>query len=724
MPQLAIALTFLEEYERLEKRVKAGVRKAMGQFQQLTPAELHAHKGLHLESVENSRDPRMRTVRVTDFWRGVVLAPDDGGEVFLLVNVVQHDKAYDWAAKRVYSINTATRGLESRDADAIEQITPFLEGVAETAPSRLFEGHSDTVLRDLGIDGALMPAVRTLTDTGQLDAFQMVFPEDQWEVLFHLSRGSSAEEVWRDLVSLRRPVDVAEHAGEAGISEAIANTRSRILLVSRPDELEEMLSQPFAAWRVFLHPSQRRTAYRDSYSGPAYVSGGPGTGKTVVALHRVKHLAEKLPADVAGPGPAAILLTTYTAALAAILRRQLGQLIEDGEQLARVETGTVNALARAVIVERYGRAPEILKDHQERGRWRAVAEKLGTPWTGDLLMQEYRHVVLAQDVRTLEQYRAAERRGRGRPMTAGQREQLWDAVDIFERQLDAEGASTHLRVCAEAARLLAGTPELGKRYRHVVVDEAQDLHPAQWRLLRALVPAGPDDLFATGDPHQRIYDSKVSLASLGIQVKGRSSRLRVNYRNTEEILSWSSGVVRGLEVESLAGPGADSLEGYASLLHGALPEAVGFDSEEDEFDALVEQIRRWIEAEVPAADIAVCTRFRQTGAKVLDRIKAAGIEAVPLKDGLGDDVPGVRVATLHGMKGLEFRCVAVVGADAATIPFGPAVTPADADALQHEADMAAERCLLYVASTRAREALSVSWTGAPSPFLPSAAGEW
>lgn len=208
MPQLAFSASFWEEYEQLEKHVRTGVRKAMAKFQKLSAAELHADKGLHLEAVKKARDPRMRTIRITDYWRGVVLAPDDGGSTFLLVNVVQHDKAYEWAAKRVFSVNSATRGLEVRNVHAIEQITPLLEQVAENAPRRLFDQHSDTVLRNLGIDKALLPAVRSLTDKAQLEAFIPVFPEDQCEVLQYLAEGATPEEVWTVIVSqqpARRP---------------------------------------------------------------------------------------------------------------------------------------------------------------------------------------------------------------------------------------------------------------------------------------------------------------------------------------------------------------------------------------------------------------------------------------------------------------------------------------------------------------------------------------
>jgi superfamily I DNA/RNA helicase len=249
------------------------------------------------------------------------------------------------------------------------------------------------------------------------------------------------------------------------------------------------------------------------------------------------------------------------------------------------------------------------------------------------------------------------------------------------------------------------------------VDEAQDLHPVQWRVLRGAVAPGPDDLFITGDPHQRIYDSRVSLGSLGIPVAGRSSRLRINYRSTEEILRWAARLMKDEPVKALSGDGMDSLAGYRSLLHGHRPALRDFDGEEAELTAVVEKIHEWVAGGVAPADIAVAGRFHQTLDKVKARLEQADLPAVLVKSGPSHEDAGIRLATLHAMKGLEFRCVAVVGVTASAFPFPPAVTPLDVDRLQHQADMLAERCLLFVACTRAREELYVSYTGMASRFL-------
>ncbi len=707
MPQLAFAQSFWDGYESLEKPVRAGVRKAMAKFQAMSAAELNADKGLHLESVENARDKRMRTIRVTDFWRGVVLAPDDGSDVFLLVNVLPHDDAYAWAAKRLYSANSATRALEVRNAVALDELTPVYETAARSASRLLFEHVSDGTLRELGIDDQVLRAARSLTSKAQLEAFSTLLPEDQLEVLQYLAEGFSPEEVYRDVVAVRRPADAPAEPVE-DLATVIANTPARIRLVTGPQELEEALDKPFAAWRVFLHPSQRRVAYRTSFGGPAQVTGGPGTGKTVAALHRVKHLLGR-------SGDSRVLLTTYTNALAAGLRDMLGLLLDEDESLlARVDVTTVDAFAHGVVRAGSATAPKPVGDREQRQLWEKVVKQLDLPFTARFLAQEYRHVVLGQDLRDLDAYLGASRRGRGTGLGPARRREVWSGVERFERLLRDRGETTHFGICARAADLLAERPA---PYTHVVVDEAQDLHPAQWRVLRAAVAPGPDDLFITGDPHQRIYDSRVSLGSLGIATAGRSFRLRVNYRSTEEILAWSARLLAPVTVDALEGEGTDSLAGYRSLLHGGLPQARGYATRQEETEALVDRVRELLDGGLAPHEIGVCARFNLSLDAAEEKLKAAGIPVLRVKGQTAKSTEGVRLATMHAMKGLEFRAVSVLGVGEGAVPFAREITPREADAPQHEADLLRERCLLFVACTRAREALSVTWSGAASPFL-------
>ncbi|MFD0375588.1 UvrD-helicase domain-containing protein [Streptomyces sp. NPDC127112] len=707
MATLGIHKDFLLEFARLEKPVQKRVHEVFEKFRE------HRHAGLHLEKLENQRDPRIRTIRITKFMRGVVLAPETG-DSFLLLKVMPHDDAIAWALKHRATVNSATYGIELRDDVALEQATA---SVPRTAPATGSEGMfahvSDKDLTRLGIDGDLLPLVRHLSDEKHLDALHKILPEQQYDVLAGLAAGLDPEEVWRESIAAQAEEALRSSHAESGdqLTAAMARSQGRIALLSGPEELMDVLSRPFDAWRVFLHPSQRRVAYHPSYKGPARVTGGPGTGKTVVALHRAAYLARQLPADT----PAgAILLTTFTRDLAADLRRCLELLVPEEELRARIRVANVDAVANELVREDLSAPLRIVTDQKAMAaRWSRIAQRLGLDQTGTFLDQEWRQVILAQDIRSPEAYLKASRAGRGTALSPLRRAQVWRAVEAFTKELRQAEEWTFLQVCAEAARILE--PRLERPFRHVVVDEAQDLHPAQWRMLRALVASGPDDLFLAGDTHQRIYGNRVSLRTLGVSVTGRSHRLRINYRTTREILAWSTGLLTGEQVDDMDG-GVESLAGYRSVFRGPFPETHGAAGKSEEIAALAAQIAQWVESGVEPEEIGVAVRFVRLGREIAQAVEEAGVPAVVLGGPTGYGA-GVRIGTMHRMKGLEFRCMAIADVSEGTVPMPAALTAPEVDRQQHQEDLLGELSLLFVACTRAREKLRISWHGQPSPFL-------
>ena len=327
---------------------------------------------------------------------------------------------------------------------------------------------------------------------------------------------------------------------------------------------------------------------------------------------------------------------------------------------------------------------------------------------------EWEQVILAQDLRTEQAYLTCPRTGRGRPLTRAQRSQVWQAAQRVTAELAAARESTHLQLANEATHLLrqAGEP----RYRHILVDEAQDLHLAQWRLLRAAVAPGPDDLFIAADPHQRIYDNRVSLASLQISVRGRSRRLSLSYRTTQEILAWAVPLLGADPVVGLDGE-VDSLLGYRSPMRGQRPQLEVAATRAGEFAVLAERIRSWLSTGIEPQAIGVAARSASLVREAREALKADGIMTVPLR-GVRGDTQAVRVGTMHAMKGLEFQAVAVIGVEQGLVPEPAAITPESEDAVTHAQDLQRERCVLFAACTRARDHLFVSGTGAPSTFLP------
>lgn len=700
MVELALSSDFLPAYAKLPRPVQRSVEAALSKF------AAHTHAGMHLEKLTGACDSRVRTIRINQSYRGVVLALGHGN--YLLHTVLPHDDAITFAMNRVISVNQVLGVLEVRDQGRLD-----FEGVASPAPAAgLFDGIPDAELTGLGVDEKLIPFVRRLVSDDELESFRNVLPSAQFDVLTGLASGMPVEEIREELADrIVASVDTGD------LVAAARRTPERVRFISGPVELEGILAHPFDAWRIFLHPTQRDIAYRDSYSGSAQVTGGAGTGKTVTGLHRAVFLAKRLPDD-----GSRVLITTFTRALAESLKRQLRLLTDDRAVRDRIDVIGVDQLANQIVsAARGGRKIVIADEPLLRRLWDKAAKGAPTyfsgtgqvvSFSGAFLQREWEQVILAQRLTTLESYCDAPRRGRGGGLRTDQRERVWAAVSDVVAELAKQRKHTHVQVADEAARICERDRTRG--YRHVVVDEGQDLHPAQWRLLRALVPSGPDDMFLLADPHQRIYDNQVSLARLGIDVRGRSRRLTVNYRTTHEILDWSLTVLTGTTPIGLD-DAEDSLDGYRSITRGEKPTLIAHASRADEFDSLVERVGTWIEQGVEPDAIGVATRTNQLATQIGLVLREAHI---PVSDETTGEV-GVHVATMHRMKGLEFQCLAVAGLDRAILPQANAVTDAAEDPLSHKQDLMRERCLLFVAVTRARDAVHLSHTGAPSSLLPS-----
>lgn len=699
MPTLAIDKGFLTDLAKLDKPVVKRVAEVFDEFDSAT------HTGLHLEKIAKARNPRFRSIRIDQSWRGIVLAPERG-DVYTLLKVLPHDDAYDWARRSSISVNAATGGIEIRDEAELDRHLPGETTPPPASADPLFAEFGDGTLTTLGIDAQVLSFARTVTDPAQLDAAKAFLPQTQWEVLFALAAGYSPEEVWSELGAaiLDEPVDTDD------LDAAILRSRDRVVLVEGPDELMNVFAYPFATWRVYLHPSQR-TVVDAGYNGPARVTGGPGTGKTVVALHRAHRLAQR--------GDGKVLVTTFTSTLAENLQDGLDMLVDDEDAERRLEVIHVDKLAHRVFRAEHG-APHLLSSSDEEALWSELIARLGLSFTPVFLAEEWRQVALAQRIDTADAYLAAKRVGRGRGLGSVQRVHAWQAIDEFEKALADRGLRTHETVRREATRLLEATTD--KPYRHVVIDEAQDLSPDQWRLLRAAVREAPDDMFIAGDTHQRIYQNRASFREVGVNVAGRSTRLNLNYRTTAEILGWSMGLLRGQPIDNMDG-GLDSIAGCTSHVHGLPPRLHGTADIGAEAAFVAATVADWLAAGVAPAEIGIALRAKWFATKIEHALSKAGITSVRLVEAADADDDAVRVGTMHRMKGLEFRCVCVAGVSAKQVPEPNAVTPVEDDQQTHNQDLERERCLLFVACTRAREELVVTWHGEASPFLTALTSE-
>ncbi|MFJ5679708.1 UvrD-helicase domain-containing protein [Streptomyces sp. NPDC093097] len=644
--------------------------------------------------------------------------------------------------------------LDPAEQDAHAQSKPepsaAPEPMLEPAPGPLLASCTAENLRNLGVVEALIDLALQVTTDEELDQLIAGAPPLTAEILTGLGAGMSVEEVEREIT---RP---AAAELEPGFEDDMAAALTRTAVTTVDDDVRHVLAEgDFRAWKVYLHPAQRKIVER-GYKGPARVSGGPGTGKTIVALHRAARLAAELPHGHNKP----ILLTTYTKNLTADLRSRLSSLIPP-ELIARVDIKHIDQLAQNILNENKaaGAQRSLINDDQALDTLREVLfEHDEQRWDAEFLFDEWEQIVLGQSVTSRQDYFKARRAGMGRPLSRPERAAVWKLLDQFTLRLNGIGRETWAQAAERAARYemerdrkihlraerkdkvgggdlihlddhSSAVRYLRHRYQHVVVDEAQDLSSAHWRMLRAMVAAGDNDMFIAGDTHQRIYDRQVTLSTVGINIRGRSSKLTLSYRTTQEILDQAAKVVRAESYDDLD-DGTENLKGYHSLLRGPTPEFVACMDWEDEISQLASALKQW-RAEItrptdegtvrdPSGTMAVCVADGEMAGRVAAdlQIKHGITTAILAKEG-PQGGGEVHVGTMHRFKGLEYQKLAVVGASDGILPrTGLIEKYATTDPKRYERELKKCRNQLFVAATRARDALRVSWHGTASPFLP------
>ncbi|MBO3735471.1 UvrD-helicase domain-containing protein [Glycomyces niveus] len=696
-----------------------GVRTRFEDFQSKFCWNMHT-PGLRLKPLKGHKG--LWSARITDDYRAIMCKV--GHAHFALIAVLPRGEVYERIEERWdMPVNRVTGALEVVDhsdiraaiSDAKRPVEAPMAPAAvkpETAAKPgLFDPFTTAELIGLGVAEPLMPSIREIRTDQQLIDFIGVAPRLTGEILFALNDGQSLQQV-EELVTA--PVKIDEPVDTGDLQTAIE--RPAAMVTSSDRAVAAMLDGGFAAWRVWPHPAQRKIIVR-RYNGPARVSGGPGTGKTVVALHRAARLAREL-----DPSEGRILLTTFTKNLAADLDTKLSMLVE-GDERKHVDVEHLDRVVHRLAVEGGRKLGKLLGDKELRQWWEELRLERGeTEFDAEFLYGEWTEVICAQLLTSRAEYFKARRVKRPRRLDRGKRALVWELVERFNARLAEENAWCwpQLRASvaiAEENRSAGG----GHRYRHIVVDEAQDLTPAHWRLLRALAPESTDDLFIAGDTFQRIYGQPVTLGKLGVSIVGRSSRLTLNYRTTREILRTALAIEADAVADDLDGD-LDSLAGYRSVMSGEKP---AFRPQRDaaaELDEIVRQVQAWT-ADCSPGSIAVTAPRTGAVADIIAALNAAGVPAGTLsKDRqLGEDL--VHVGTMHGLKGLEYRYLIISGIGADGFPFPYIRRLADTDPQRYELELEKARNLLFVATTRARDEVVFTWTGEPSPLLHLAAGE-
>jgi superfamily I DNA/RNA helicase/mRNA-degrading endonuclease RelE of RelBE toxin-antitoxin system len=709
-----IADTFTDSLARLTGDEQKVVKTTAFDLQ-MNPA----NPGMSFHKLDKARDKNFWSVRVS---RDIRLIVHRTPQSLLLCYVGHHDDAYHWAECRKIETHPQTGAAQIVEIrERVEEIT--IPKYVEREPSGLtsaplFAAVADGDLLSWGVPAEWLPDVRTVSSEDGLLALTDHLPAEASEALVELATGG-APRLSIPPITARTAViseqesiehlrfDSEDAAGTVPLADAFnhPDAQRRFRTIESSEELERALDAPWDKWTIFLHPAQREWVEKD-YSGPARVSGSAGTGKTIVALHRAVHMARTHP-------EARVLLTTFSDALANALKVKLRRLVGNEPHLAeRIDVYSMDAVGERLYKTAFGSLR--LASSQDIATWLESAAKAhpGHGFSAAFLRSEWSSVVDAWQLRSWDDYRDVQRLGRRTRLPEARRKVLWVIYADVLTKLETEGKVTRAGMFAR----LAG--ELARRvrppYDFAVVDESQDINVAQLRLLAALGDGRPNALFFAGDLGQRIFQQPFSWRSQGVDIRGRARTLHMNYRTSHQIRAQADRLLDPV-VADVDG-NQEERKGTVSVFNGPEPEVRTFDDAAQESAAVGEWLASRAKEGVPSGEMAVFVRSQAELDRVLEAVKASGMESQGLDEHMRIEPGKVAISTMHLAKGLEFRVVVVMACDDEVVPSQSRI-----DAIADDADLEevynTERHLFYVACTRARDRLWVSGVEPASEFI-------
>lgn len=684
--QFRIADTFTDSLAKLTGEEQKAVKTTAFDLQ-LSPA----NPGMKFHKLNAARDPNFWSVRVS---RDIRLIVHRSANSLLLCYVDHHDKAYQWAERRKLETHPKTGAAQLVEIrERVQEIAvPTYVAEERQAPIKaaLFENVSEEDLLAFGVPAEWLGDVRN-ADEDQLLEIADHLPGEAAEALLELAIGGRPQ---RPAVAIGA-IDPFDHP----------DAQRRFRVMADADELALALEYPWEKWAVFLHPAQRYIVEKD-YNGPARVSGSAGTGKTIVALHRAVHLARSNP-------DARVLLTTFSDTLANALRVKLRRLISNEPRLAeRLEVHAIDGIGERLYEMHIARPMIATREHVRQLLTDASGKKGSQRFAPRFLLGEWEDVVDAWQLHTWEDYRDVKRLGRKTRLSEQQRLALWEVFELAKQGLTEQGLVTRAEMFSQLAEKLQ--TRRNPPFDFAVVDEAQDIGVAQLRFLSALGGGRPNALFFAGDLGQRIFQTPFSWKSLGVDVRGRSQTLRINYRTSHQIRMQADRLL-GPEVSDVDG-NVEDRRGTVSVFNGPEPDIRVFDGSEQEIEAVGAWIAERISEGVAPHEIGIFVRSAEQIDRATEAAKASVTPFKVLDEHMETSTGALSVSTMHLAKGLEFRAVIVMACDDEVIPLQERIESVADDAdLQEVYDT--ERHLLYVACTRARDYLLLTSVDPASEFV-------
>ena len=647
-----------------------------------------AHPSLSLERITKTKNQNLWSARISQELRAVIYKD---GETWTVLHADHHDAAYHWAETKQIARHSKTGALQIIASPEVveQQLQKYGQSYdrtkADTASPCIFDDHNDQYLLSLGVPENWLPTLRKIKQEEVLLDAALDLPDDVGERLLCLAAG--------ELV-----IPPAAIPAEQPLIDR-QDVKRRFFVLNDSDDLLRMLEAPLETWIAFLHPSQAQLATGD-FSGPVKVTGSAGTGKTVVAMHRARHLARQ---------GKKVLLTSYVKTLCENIERNL-DLLCTAEEKALITVSTVHKQALRLATSKGQKLQPVEKSYIKS--LIEAAHFPTCPLDSVMLLTEWETVIQDQGITRWEQYKSANRTGRGFSLSAKGREQIWPIFERMIKTLEAEGKAEWSSICRQAREfVVSGVVE--SPFDAVVVDELQDLRPQEIQLLATLAGKGRNTLMLVGDGGQRIYGGRFSLKGLGVNVQGRSHILRINYRTTEQIRRFADKLI-GDSGDDLDG-GLEKRKGTVSLLKGPQPVLHAAKTQAQQWKYVAGEIKRMKKEGLDLAEIAIFSRKNadlQTIQAALTRNKVKS--QIIAREGASGD--GVRLGTLHRAKGLEFKSVFVVNVSDEQVPQRSLLQDVQDQQLRSDL-LDRERQLLYVGITRARDEAVLTWVGYPSRFL-------
>lgn len=650
-----------------------------------------ANPGMSFHKLDRSKDKNFWSVRVNADIRIIVHKTEAN---LLLCYVDHHDKAYEWAERRKLEAHPKTGAaqlVEIRERVEEVVVPRYIETVKPApAKPKVFAVLLDETLLSYGVPPEWLADVKNADEDSILELADHL-PAEAAEALLDIATGVTP------------PLPTPVMPGTDPFAHPDAQRRFRVM--SNVEELEQALSYPWEKWTIFLHPNQQQLIERD-FNGPARVSGSAGTGKTIVALHRAVFLARKHP-------DARVLLTTFSETLANSLRTKLRRLISSEPRLAeRLEIHAMDAIGLRLFERNCGKA-KLASREQIREVLKEASNSIGGhKFSLHFLLTEWEQVVDAWQLDSWEAYRDVKRLGRKTRLPEPQRQVLWS---IFEQARNALAAQNLMTTAAIYTALATKLETINNpAFEFSVVDEAQDINVPQLRFLASLAANRPNALFLAGDLGQRIFQQAFSWKSLGIDIRGRSRTLHINYRTSHQI-RMQADLLLGPEVSDVDG-NTDDRRGTVSVFNGPQPTILELKTPEEEVTAVAQWLKDLVSDDIKPQEIGVFIRSDAQLSRAKQALEKSGIPFKILDEHVETTSGFVSVSTMHLAKGLEFRAVVVMAVDDEIIPSQERI-----ESVVDDADLAevyeTERHLLYVACTRARDRLLVTSGDSPSEFL-------